>query len=91
MLVFSQWNELLSIMSQAFADNGIGATSFAADKARAPIRFKQDPEMTAFLLNTQKQAAGLTLTAATHVFIVEPLLNPGVELQAVNRVHRIGQ
>ena len=35
-------------------------------------------------------AAGLTLTAANTVFIMEPSLNPGLEAQAAGRVHRLG-
>jgi SNF2 family DNA or RNA helicase len=34
---------------------------------------------------------GLNLTAANHVYVMEPQYNPGVEQQAVDRVHRIGQ
>ena len=33
------------------------------------------------MLNAANQSSGLTLVAATHVFLVEPLMNPAVELQ----------
>lgn len=34
---------------------------------------------------------GLTLTAADHVFLVDPWWNPQVEAQAADRAYRIGQ
>lgn len=44
-----------------------------------------------FLLSLRAGAAGLNLTAASRVFLLEPSPDPAVEQQAVARVHRIGQ
>ena len=35
--------------------------------------------------------AGLTLTAARHVVLLEPFMKTGEEAQALNRCHRIGR
>ena len=42
-------------------------------------------------MNSRIQSSGLTITQASHVFLVEPSLNPALEKQAMGRVHRLGQ
>lgn len=53
--------------------------------------FQNEPEVRVFLLHADSQASGLNLTAARHVFLLAPLANKGMEMQAIGRVHRIGQ
>ena len=43
------------------------------------------------LISLKAGGVGLTLTAADHVFIMDPWWNPSVEDQAADRAHRIGQ
>jgi len=88
-VVFSQWSDVLEVIKASFRRANI---EFASLEKRDGIdKFRNNPEISCFLLHAKSQAAGLTLVNATHVFLCEPLLNVGLELQAISRVHRIGQ
>ncbi|KAI9894478.1 MAG: hypothetical protein M1814_003236 [Vezdaea aestivalis] len=88
-VIFSQYRDFLAVLHEAFRLFGINAIGFDAPDAAAT--FISDPTLQAFLLHAKAAASGLTLNAATHVILTEPLTNPAIELQAIARVHRIGQ
>lgn len=87
-VVFSQWSDVLEVVKESLSRAEVGFASLEKDGLS---KFKHDPDVSCFLLHAKSQSAGLTLVNATHVFLCEPLLNVGLELQAVSRVHRIGQ
>jgi superfamily II DNA or RNA helicase len=60
-------------------------------RAEAIAAFQKDPPTTVFLLSMRSGAVGINLTSATHVFLVEPALNPALTEQAIGRSWRMGQ
>jgi SNF2 family DNA or RNA helicase len=44
-----------------------------------------------FLISLKAGGLGLNLTAADYVFLLDPWWNPAVEMQAIDRAHRLGQ
>mmetsp|Transcript_30528 Transcript_30528/g.65362 ORF Transcript_30528/g.65362 Transcript_30528/m.65362 type:complete len:120 (+) Transcript_30528:1-360(+) len=53
--------------------------------------FKHDKQIKLLLLSLKAGGEGLNLQVASHVFVLEPWWNPAVEMQAIQRAHRIGQ
>lgn len=88
-IIFSQFADFLRVLQGAYRRWGIGVASIR-DKDGID-RFKSDPAMECFLLDAKSDSSGLNLVNATYVFLCEPLINPAIELQAIARVHRIGQ
>lgn len=85
-LVFSQWDDMLSICEQALAENGVQFVRVASLKQIGDCtrRFRE-PDCSVILLNVKNGAEGLTLLEATHVFMIEPLLNCGLDSQGKNQ------
>ncbi|XP_032001942.1 E3 ubiquitin-protein ligase SHPRH isoform X2 [Hylobates moloch] len=92
-LVFSTWQDVLDIISKALTDNNMEFAQISRVKTFQEnlSAFKRDPQINILLLPLHTGSNGLTIIEATHVLLVEPILNPAHELQAIGRVHRIGQ
>jgi SNF2 family DNA or RNA helicase len=95
-LVFSQFSATLAMVSNRMSARGMPwrslSGSMSADQRQRQVElFNNDPPGSVFLLPLRSSAVGLTLTSATHVFMLDPCLNPALEQQAKNRVYRMGQ
>lgn len=88
-IVFSQYRDFLDVLGTALHDFKIGYARLG--RSGAVEKFKKDPSVDCLLLDAKTDSSGMTLVNATHVFICEPLVQTAVELQAIARVHRIGQ
>ncbi len=95
-LVFSQWTSLLDLIEPHLRAADIrfcrldGSTpSERRGELVAEFQAADGPHV--MLLSLKAGGTGLNLTAADHVFLVDPWWNPAVEDQAADRTHRIGQ
>ncbi|KAH7355853.1 SNF2 family N-terminal domain-containing protein [Pyrenochaeta sp. MPI-SDFR-AT-0127] len=88
-VVFSQFGDFLEVLREALKKWKIGASGITDKDGIA--RFRSHAAIECFLLDAKSDSSGLNLVNATYVFLCEPLINPAIELQAIARVHRIGQ
>jgi E3 ubiquitin-protein ligase SHPRH len=81
-VIFSQWEDMLNIVQQALTENGVEwVRPTSAKKIGDAVRRFRSDTCTTLLLNVKNGGEGLTLLEATHVFMVEPLLNSGLDSQ----------
>lgn len=93
-IVFSQWTSLLDLVEPHLRTNEIPFSRIdgsTRDRARIVEEFQTPDGPPVMLLSLKAGGLGLTLTAADHVYILDPWWNPAVEEQASDRAHRIGQ
>ncbi|CAH0474947.1 unnamed protein product [Peronospora belbahrii] len=97
-LVFAHLQQSLDLTEQMLQD-ALPTTTYRRLDGQTPrtkraeiIRhFNTDPSITILLLTTAIGGLGLTLTGADTVIFIEHSWNPFVDLQAMDRAHRIGQ
>ena len=93
-LVFSQWTALLDRVEPHLRTAGIDFTRLDGQTRRREevVRhFQGDDGPPVMLISLRAGGTGLNLTAADHIFLLDPWWNPAVEDQAADRAHRIGQ
>ena len=94
LLVFSQFVEMLHLIRDRLAAEGIGhlvLTGATENRAALVNTFQTDRTKTVFLLSLKAAGFGLNLTAASYAILYDPWWNPAAEAQAIDRTHRIGQ
>jgi superfamily II DNA or RNA helicase len=93
-LVFSQWTSLLDRLEPHLRAAEIrfgrldGST---ADRGAVVGEFQDEAGPPVLIVSLKAGGTGINLTAADHVFLLDPWWNPAVEDQAADRTHRLGQ
>ena len=91
-LIFGHHADVLLPIHAAFAESVLITGEVAAGSRQAICdRFQNNPDCGPFIGSMRACGMGLTLTAATTVYFVESDWTPGVNCQAEDRAHRIGQ
>uniref|UniRef100_A0A8C2Q8L3 Helicase-like transcription factor n=1 Tax=Cyprinus carpio TaxID=7962 RepID=A0A8C2Q8L3_CYPCA len=97
-LVVSQFTRFMDLIEVPLREYGFSFTRLdgtMAQKTRAKaIQDFQDSSPgnpTIMLLSLKAGGVGINLTAASHVFMMDPFWNPAAEDQCVDRCHRLGQ
>lgn len=93
-LVFSQWTSLLDLVEPHLDTAGVKFTRLdgsTRDRGAVVNEFQAETGPPVLLASLKAGGTGLNLTAADHVFLLDPWWNPAAEDQAADRAHRIGQ
>ncbi|KAI5187183.1 TATA-binding protein-associated factor [Nematocida homosporus] len=97
-LVFCQYKATIDIVSATVAEVmpevrwcRLDGTVKGDERAALAKRFNGDPELSIMYLSTHAGGLGLNLTGADVVIFFEHDWNPMMDLQAMDRAHRLGQ
>jgi DNA repair protein RAD16 len=95
-IVFSQFVNFLDLVYWRLSRAGfycirLDGTMSLQQRDAAIKQFMTNPSCTVFLISLKAGGVALNLTEASRVFICDPWWNPAAELQAMDRIHRLGQ
>jgi hypothetical protein len=78
-LVATGFEKLRGLVAEALSAEGVGCVQLhgsPSEMARAISRFRSDASVRALVLFVKTDCAGLTLTMANHLFVLDPVLSP---------------
>uniref|UniRef100_A0AAQ6IJL5 Helicase-like transcription factor n=1 Tax=Anabas testudineus TaxID=64144 RepID=A0AAQ6IJL5_ANATE len=97
-LVVSQFTRFLTILETPLREHGfsyvrLDGTMSLKKRTQVIQEFQSsaDSSPVIMLLSLKAGGVGLNLTAASHVFLMDPAWNPATEEQCIDRCHRLGQ
>lgn len=94
-VVVTQWRSTQDRLAQALAAAGVPHCVMHGDvdvpRRQALIERFQAGEFRVALVTLMSTSTGVTMTRASHMFVMDPWWNPAQEHQMINRIHRIGQ
>lgn len=96
-LIFSQFTVMLDLIEEWLEAEKqidscrIDGSSSQADREAEIKRFNEESDARVFLLLTRAGGLGINLVLADTVILFDSDWNPQVDLQAMDRVHRLGQ
>lgn len=96
-LIFSQFTKLLDLLHDYFTYKDIavcrldGSTPQSERQDQINVFNKVKSDEKVFLLSTRAGGLGINLVGADTVILFDSDWNPQMDLQAIDRVHRIGQ
>ncbi|KAG5502808.1 hypothetical protein JKF63_04576 [Porcisia hertigi] len=95
-IVFSQFGSMLDLTQYWLQRRFIKAVKLSGSlmltqRQSVLQAFLHDQSVRVILISLKAGGEGLNLQVANHVVLTDPWWNPAVEMQAVQRAHRIGQ
>ncbi|THH15865.1 hypothetical protein EW146_g4683 [Bondarzewia mesenterica] len=99
-IVFSAWADSLHIIEHALTMNDVPCLRIdqGRGKQNAAKRFRSDPDLLVLLLHGERENAGLNVTSASRVFLLESVVHHSLSINSpfawyvsIARIDRMGQ
>ncbi|KAJ6504820.1 SNF2 family N-terminal domain-containing protein [Mycena vitilis] len=87
-IVFSAWAESLYIVERALRENGISCLRIDQNRKGLTVKKFASEDIDVLLLHGERENAGLNITCASRVFLLESVVHHGFEIQGAVADHR---